>query len=172
MKLKNLTFLFSLALVIGVISVEFSHAQNTNNMPKYAEDFHSFSNPQQVRVTNVDLDWTILFDKKIVQGTATLGIERTDKFAPIILDTRDLKIEKAETSSDGKTFKTTTFKLGAADKFLGSSLTVELPKNAKFVRIAYSSSPNASGLQWLEPSQTAGKKQPFMFSQAQAIHAR
>jgi aminopeptidase N len=83
-----------------------------------------------------------------------------------------LTIEKAEASSDGKNFKATVFKLGAADKILGAPLTIELPSDARFVRVYYSTSPNASGLQWLAPEQTAGKKQPFMFSQAQAIHAR
>jgi leukotriene A-4 hydrolase/aminopeptidase len=183
-KIKNLTTNLFAALVIGTSLVISGNAQGRqNNMEKpaairtFAEDAHSYSNPKAVRVTNVDLDWTVLFDKKILQGTATLSVARNSIVknvdnAPLILDTRDLTIEKAETSSDGKNFKATTFNLGAADKILGAPLTIELPVNAKFARISYSTSPNASGLQWLSPEQTAGKRMPFMFSQAQAIHAR
>ena len=172
--LKNLIAIFSAALMIVTISTGIGNAQTSKNPPKFAEDFHSYSNPQTVQVTNVDLDWSVLFDRKILKGTATLSVLRNsnDKNAPLILDTRDLKIEKTETSVDGIKFRKTSFKLGAADKILGSSLTVSLPANSKFVRVAYSTSPQASGLQWLAPEQTAGKKSPYMFSQAQAIHAR
>ena len=140
--------------------------------PTFAEDVHSYADPNKVRVSRIALDWTVLFDQKTIKGTATLDVIRTDKNAPLILDTRDLNIEKIETSAISTSFKPTTFKVGTADKILGSSLTIDLPANAKQVRIFYSTNPTASGLQWLEPQQTAGKKTPFMFSQAQAIHAR
>ncbi len=136
------------------------------------KDVHSYANPQTVKVTHVDLDWNVLFDKKMIQGSATLSLVRQDKLSPLMLDSRDLNIEKVEMSDNGKTFKQTTFGLGTADKFLGSSLIIQLSPDAKFVRVYYSTSPTAGGLQWLSPEQTAGKKSPFMFSQAQSILAR
>jgi leukotriene A-4 hydrolase/aminopeptidase len=154
-----------------------SHASPSAPTPQTSskvEDFHSYSNPQEVRVSHIDLDWNVLFDKKILQGTATLHIkpEAGAKASQLVLDTRDLNIEKVEAADESGNFAATTFNVGAADKILGAPLNIQLPANASRVRVSYSTSPTASGLQWLEPQQTAGKKTPFMFSQAQAIHAR
>lgn len=139
-----------------------------------ARDVHSYANPAEARVRHIDLDLEVLFDQKILKGTSTLTVERSSPTSDqsLILDTRDLNITKAETSLDGEKFTETTFKLGSADKILGAPLTIALPANATRVRIEYSTSPQASGLQWLSPDQTAGKKHPFIFSQSQAIHAR
>lgn len=35
------------------------------------------------------------------------------------------------------------------------------------VEVTYETSPSATALQWLTPEQTAGKKQPYLFSQCQ-----
>ncbi len=137
-----------------------------------AQDYHSYANPSAVRVKHVDLDWRVLFDQKILKGSAVLTVERISQADPLILDTRDLKIEKVEISVDGATFVAGTFTLGASDKILGAPLTIPLPARATRVRIFYSTSPAASGLQWLEPAQTAGKQSPFLFTQSEAIHAR
>jgi len=64
------------------------------------------------------------------------------------------------------------FVVGPADPILGAPLTIEVPQHVQRVQIEYETSPDASGLQWMEPGQTAGKKHPFMFTQSQAIHAR
>ena len=137
-----------------------------------AQDFHSYSNPSAVRVRHLDLDWEVLFDRKILKGTAILILERRSPGVPLILDTRDLNIEKVETSLDGIRYSPGTFTIGSTDKILGAPLLIPLPARANRVRIHYSTAPGASGLQWLEPSQTAGKKDPFVFTQSQAIHAR
>src|SRR5687768_6912338 len=137
-----------------------------------AQDVHSYANPSAVRVRHVDLDWDVLFDQKILKGTVTLTIERSSQTEPLILDTRDLKIDRVETSVNEREYTPATFTVGTSDKILGAPLTIPLPAGATRVRIHYSTSPGASGLQWLAPAQTAGKKDPFMFTQSQAIHAR
>ncbi len=139
----------------------------------HAGDVHSFSNPDEVLVRHLDLDWEVAFTEKALKGTVVLTVERTAPAgSPLVLDTRGLKIERVETSRDGAAFSTARFEMGQPDKILGASLTIPLPPEATRVRIAYATGPDASALQWLEPSQTAGKKHPFLFTQSQAIHAR
>ena len=136
-------------------------------------DVHSYANPQQVVVRHLDLDWDVRFDRRTLDGTATLHVERVAEGADTLrLDTRDLTISAVELSADGEIWAATPFTLGDVDPILGAALEVTLSETATQVRVAYTTSPAASGVQWLEPSQTAGKTHPFMFTQSQAIHAR
>src|ERR1051325_2899652 len=148
--------------------------QSKNVDMNAVKDVHSYSNPQEIRVRQLDLDLTVDFPAKVLRGTAILGFERVAQGsrAPIILDTRALVISKVEASGDGKTFTETQFALGPTDAVLGAPLTIQLPAGADRVRINYETSPGASGLQWLDPQQTAGKRYPFIFTQSEAIHAR
>jgi leukotriene-A4 hydrolase len=59
----------------------------------------------------------------------------------------------------------------------GSALTIELgtilSKGTKTkVTVGYATTQDCTACQWLEPSQTVGKKHPYLFTQCQAIHAR
>lgn len=138
------------------------------------KDPHSYSNPEQIKVRHVELDLRVSFEKKSLDGSATLTVERTavSGDSPLILDTQDLEITRVETAKGSDSFQPTPFTLGAPDKILGAPLTIQLPPAADRVRIHYSSSPTAAALQWLTPAQTAGKKHPFLFSQSEAIYAR
>ena len=160
-------FCFCLAVTFGI-----NMAEAQGNREPAAQDFHSYANPAAVRVRHLDLDWDVLFDQKILKGTAVLTVDRISPTQPLILDTRDLNVEKVETSLDGVNYSPATFTIGSSDKILGASMTIPLPAKANRVRIHYSTAPGASGLQWLEPTQTAGKKDPFVFTQSEAIHAR
>ena len=136
-------------------------------------DIHSYANPEQVRVRHLDLDCELLFDRRVIRGTSTLTLDKAASGEHALqLDTRELKILRTETSADGSGFTNVPFKLDAADRYLGSRLSVPISASTTKVRIEYETSPAASGVQWLDPSQTAGKKHPYVFTQSQAIHAR
>lgn len=141
---------------------------SVSEMIEVGKDYHSFSNPERVAVKHIVLDLTVDFDQKVLSGSAELQFERNDTSAEtLIVDTKDLTIHKVTAAG-----KDVPFSLREADSFLGAALEVTLPANSNSVVVEYTTSPNASGLQWLTPAQTAGGKQPFLFSQAQAIHAR
>src|SRR5262245_29860856 len=135
-------------------------------------DVHSYANPDRVRVRHADLDLDVRFDRRILEGSVTLFFERRDAGpATLDLDTRGLAIASVE-APDGSSWKPIPFDLGPPDSILGAKLSIQAPAGADRVRVAYATGAGASGLQWLSPEQTAGKKHPFLFSQSQAIHAR
>ena len=134
-------------------------------------DAHSYGNPSEVMPTRIELDLAVDFASKTLGGTATLDVPPSPALRKLVLDTRDLAIEAAEVAADGA-FAATAFKLGAVDPILGAPLTIALPAGAKKVRVRYRTSPGAKAVQWLAAAGTAGGKQPFMFTQSQAIQAR
>lgn len=131
-------------------------------------DYHSFSNPDEIKVTHIDLDLQADFNQKSLIGSATLSFDRVNPQATtLILDTRDLTITSV--NIDGSPI---AFKLMTKDENLGAPLHIDVGTQATKVSIFYQTAASASGVQWLTPEQTAGKKHPFLFTQAQAVHAR
>jgi leukotriene A-4 hydrolase/aminopeptidase len=140
--------------------------------PVSGVDYHSFANTADYRVRHLDLDLTVDFSRKVLEGEAILQFDSFNEANnPLVLDTRDIVVESVRAGS-GEDLQETTFTLVESDDFLGEPLTIDLPDGARTVAIRYRTVPGASGLQWLDPNQTAGKQHPFLFTQAQAIHAR
>jgi len=104
---------------------------------------------------------TLHFDRQ--RGGGCAGGELADG-SELVLDTRGLTVHSVE-NAEG-------FELGPTDPILGAPLRIRLRDAVDSVTVRYSTSPFASGLQWLDAPQTAGKHHPFLYTQSQAIHAR
>lgn len=142
-------------------------------LPDPNRDYHSYANTGDFRTEQVLLDLEVDFEKRQLRGTAELRLHRLSPAATeLVLDTRDLSIEAVEAADGEGNWAVTPFTVGARDAILGSPLRITMPATATRVRVRYATVPEASGLQWLTPQQTAGKKHPFLYTQSQAIHAR
>ncbi|MBN3316293.1 LKHA4 hydrolase, partial [Atractosteus spatula] len=122
---------------------------------------------------HLNLRFHVDFDRHVINGNVALTIEvLEDKFSSLVLDTKDLKINKVTANG-----QETKFSLGSPHRFKGSALEINLPFELSrgqhvIIEVSYETSPKASALQWLSPEQTAGKKHPYLFSQCQATHCR
>ncbi|KAJ9156401.1 Leukotriene A(4) hydrolase [Pleurostoma richardsiae] len=114
------------------------------------------------------------FKDKCLRGLVSLELEsRTDKESKeIILDSSYLAVSSIKVNSaDAK------YEVKERTVPHGSPVHISVPSGAVKgdvvkVDIELSTTKQCTALQWLTPAQTSNKKAPFMFSQAQAIHAR
>lgn len=143
--------------------------ENSHEWP--AGDPSSYAKPEDAVVTAVHLKLQVDFDKKILEGSVDLTVERRNPAAThVVLDTRDLTITGVTDLASGASLE---WSMGEGIAALGRPLSAQLPAGASAqVQVQYRTSPSCTALAWLDPPQTAGKQHPYVFSQNQAIHCR
>ncbi|MGB3739302.1 MAG: M1 family aminopeptidase, partial [Pontixanthobacter sp.] len=132
-----------------------------------AVDDRTFARPAEARVTHVDLDLDLDFERQMVTGTAMLDVLAADGVKSVVLDNDGYDVA-AVTDAAGNPLEYT---MGAAVAGKGAPFTIALGPDTGSglheITVRYSAR-NADALQWLAPDQTAGGTHPYLFSQGQA----
>lgn len=163
---------WGVALILAAVT-----AQGAQTDPIVSgRDYHSLANVDNFRVRHVSLALQVDFAAKRLSGAVDLTVQRTSpESSTLILDTRDLVVREVWWVSNPNSLRPLEFALAASKPPLGEALVITLPAEVPtqfVVRVSYQTRPTASGLQWLDASQTADHKHPFLYSQSQSIHAR
>jgi aminopeptidase N len=145
------------------VEIEKTEPMETN----YADDTHSFSKPNEVAVTHLNLDLAVSFEDRKISGTVVYDLERNAE-GDLILDADGLSITAAR---DADTEEELQYNLKEGDDY-GDELIIELKEGTKKVAVDYFTSPDAAALLWMDPEQTNDGKAPFLFTQGQAILTR
>ena len=178
MRFRLLTWNAACAALLLALTASFSACGNpspaapetpTTPQDTIVSDPHSHAQPQAAVVTHLDLDIAVDFATKTLGGTATWQFTAAPGARTLTLDAFGLAIQSVK---DAKTGRQLSYDLGPEQPWLGQALAITLEEGTQSVAIEYATTQRAEGLQWLEPAQTAGKKEPFLFSQSQAILAR
>ncbi len=138
-------------------------------VPVLAFDPHSVAIPDEAVVQKLYLNISVDFGKKTISGKAQWTIKKSADADAIHFDTKNLTINRVTIDEIENPWK---FSWGKDDEILGHELIIPLKSNTTVVTIYYSTTPESAACQWLDQSQTAGKKLPFLFTQCQAILGR
>ncbi|WNZ59824.1 hypothetical protein QEG98_27860 [Myxococcus sp. MxC21-1] len=130
-------------------------------------DPHSYNDSTQPETETLDWRARVDFKTQRLHAEVTHTLKEASA-GPLDLDTRDLEIRDVVDAAG----RPLPYILSPSEPILGSRLRIELPVGLRQFTVRYRTAPHASALQWLTPSQTAGGKHPFLYSQCQAIHAR
>ncbi|KAF3986742.1 hypothetical protein FT663_04316 [Candidozyma haemuli var. vulneris] len=132
-------------------------------------DPSSLSNYYLFKVLHTTLGFEVDWEKKILHGKSKIDLEALDEVSSIVLDSSFLDVKSA--TVDGTTADVKQGERG----ILGSTLEIktEIKKGTKFaLELTWSTTDECTALQFLDRDATDGKKEPYFFSQCQAIHAR
>jgi leukotriene-A4 hydrolase len=156
--------IITLLLLIVMQACKVNHS---NHIRALNSSMHTFSNYDSATCKHLDWKAEIDFEKKQIRGIANWTFENKTNAPFIFFDIHDLTIEKVSING-----KSVDYSLSKSDKEFGAALAIPLHENDKQVSIQYHTGDSATALQWLAPSQTAGKKLPYLFTQCETIHAR
>jgi leukotriene-A4 hydrolase len=170
MKMRKVTILLAPLAAIFVFSCGGSKLKKdiAEEADLRVKDPHSYADPTQAVVTHLDLEMAVDFEHKKLTGVATWDYIATDSALFIHFDTHNLNIEAVYNEMNGPI----AFDLGPQDEVLGQSLKIGIGGHPKQINIKFSTTDSSDALQWLAPSQTAGKKSPFLYTQSEPILGR
>ncbi|TVS12270.1 MAG: M1 family peptidase [Wenzhouxiangella sp.] len=135
-------------------------------------DPHSFAEYEKVRIRHLTLDLDADLGARTLSGHVVLELDRVEPgFQRLVLDSRDLNIRDVNAVRPDGEYLPVSWRFGADHGHLGRPLVIVLPAGIEQLRIDYTTSPEAFGLQWLDGEQTSSGR-PFMFSQSQPHYAR
>lgn len=154
-------------------------SRNNSNINEKHEK-SSVSDPNSLLQTHFNINWKVNFEQKCLSGSIIINFKILKSLNIINLDLRGQDINSIQNLTDDQ--NQPNFKVEPAnliqEEYPSQNLIISFqkiikPENGPIqIKIDYKTSPNASGLQWLDKMTTKDKKQPYLFSQFQAIHAR
>ncbi len=150
-------------------TLENTEPNSGQTMKLEVKDIHSFAQPHEARIVHLDWEAKVDFEHQRIRGVARWQIEALANAQKLVLDTKALEIDRV---TIGTNEEETSYSLSPAQPHLGRGLHIDIKENTEWVTVYYSTTAGAEALQWLSVEQTAGKEQPFLFTQSQAILAR
>ena len=136
-----------------------------------SKDVSTFSNYEQIRQINLEINFNIDFKEKIVHGKIKIYFTALNDGEVIVLDTKTLKINSIIDSDTGEELEyilDTQYELDSHG--IPLKIYKEYSKGENIsILINYSTTEEGTSVQWLSPEQTSGKKYPYMFTQGFSI---
>lgn len=130
------------------------------------QDPTTYADLSQGRIQHIDFHIKVDFAGRVLDIEATYQMKEPIS-GMLILDSFKIDLEQAHVNG-----RALTWEFDPEDDVLGQRLQLKGLKNDSSFTLVFRTSPEARALQWINESQTAGGKHPFLFSQCQAIHAR
>ncbi len=166
----------ALAMACLLFSCDSPAAKTTKDQPTVSgnvrlHDEHSYSNIEEIRTTHIDLELDVNFENKTIYGVARHEMQRIKDTDTAIFDINGPEIQKVTLGKKGDE-KETDFIIGTNREYIGQPLSVKIDKDTRYINIYYKTTENAGALDWLDPSLTAGKEHPYLYTQGQAILTR
>ena len=137
----------------------------------FSKDINTFSNYEQILQTNLELNFNIDFEEKIIHGLAKIYFKSLKDGEVIVLDTRALKINSITDSDTGELLD---YILDTQYELNSNGVPLKIYKEYSkdeivTILISFDTTEKGTSVQWLTPEQTSGKIYPYMFTQGESI---